>query len=73
MTPLEKQLTRVEAMLRTLLDNMNPLMSFADVQRMLGYKSKTSVGTWLKERGIKRTGRGYRRVDVIAGAADQNE
>lgn len=66
MSPDPQQLTRIEAMMRAILDSIEPLMTFGEVMRLLKYKSKHATRRWLKAQGIQKSGNGYRRVDVIA-------
>lgn len=66
----DERLNRLEAMLRALLDNLNPQMGFREIHRLLGYKSTTTTYAWLAARKIPRVGKGWRRVDVIANAPE---
>lgn len=70
MTPLEKQLTRIEAMLRAQLDTTNPLMTFGEVMAILRYSSKNATKRWLRAHQIQKAAKGYRRVDVITAATE---
>ena len=73
MSTPEQRLAHVEAMLRALLDTVNPIMGFQEVQALLKYKSRVSVRAWLKEHKIERRDRGFRRVEVIAAATQEKK
>jgi len=65
----EDRLARMEAMLRVLVDRMNPQITVGEIKEMLGFDSYTSVQKWLQHYGLKPVyKRRFRRVDVIAAA-----
>lgn len=66
----DHQANRIEAMLRALLENLKPSMSFSEVKQATGYASKGAARKWLRDHGVQRSGKGWRRVQVIAALAE---
>lgn len=70
---LEESVRRTEVIARAILEVTNPVVSFGEVQRILGYKSRGATAKWLKEHNIERVDRGYRRVLVISAATEPKD
>lgn len=60
------QLTRIEAMLRSLVDQQNPVIKTGEIMRLLNYKSKSAALRWISHFKLRKVGPGYRRNDFLA-------
>lgn len=63
------QLSRIEGMVRVLLEHVSPFIRIGEIKKIVGLKTSYGCTRWLERQGIKPAApRLWRRLDVINAA-----